>query len=51
MSKKCRIFALLAIMLCFYLTGCQVNRSAEADRVKVTLNIKTPPIGLGNVPD
>ena len=40
--------ALLAAVLCICLAGCQTNEGAAPE--KVTLIIKTPPIGLGNVP-
>lgn len=48
-----RIKQLLAVLLAgtlgFALTGCQEQKAAEPE--KLTLVIKTPPIGLGNVPD
>lgn len=48
-----RIKQLLAVLLAgalgFVLTGCQEQKAAEPE--KLTLIIKTPPIGLGNIPD
>lgn len=48
-----RIKHLLAVLLAgtlgFILTGCQEQKAAEPE--KLTLIIKTPPIGLGNIPD
>lgn len=48
MRKNGLICALLAAVLCFSLPGCQTEKSAEPE--KITLTIKTPPIGLGNIP-
>lgn len=48
MRKNSLLCALLAAMLCLSLTGCQTRKPAEPQRV--TLTIKTPPIGLGNIP-
>lgn len=49
MRKNRLLCALLASALCLPLASCQGQRSAEPE--KVTLTIKTPPIGLGTVPD
>ena len=52
MRKSQLICSLLALALCLLPAGC---RSREAEKPaapeKVTLIIKTPPIGLGNIPD
>ncbi|MFQ9873190.1 MAG: ABC transporter substrate-binding protein [Oscillospiraceae bacterium] len=47
--KKTKLFcALLAAVLCLALASCQGQTPAEPK--KVTLTIKTPPIGLGTIP-
>ncbi len=47
--RKIRLLrALLLAALCLSLAGCQAQKPAEPE--KVTLTIKTPPIGLGNIP-
>ena len=48
MRKICLFCAVLATALCLFQSGCQTRR--EADPEPVTLIIKTPPIGLGEVP-
>ena len=48
MGKNSLFCALVALALCFSLAGCQTQKPAEPE--KVTLTIKTPPIGLGNIP-
>ena len=52
MRKSQLICSLLALALCLLSAGC---RSREAEKPaapeKVTLIVKTPPIGLGNIPD
>ena len=49
MGIKHLLAVLLAAALGFALTGCQEKKAAEPE--KLTLIIKTPPIGLGNIPD
>ncbi|WP_040196758.1 ABC transporter substrate-binding protein [Candidatus Soleaferrea massiliensis] len=48
MKKKSLLCALLAAALCLSLAGCQTQETTE--REKVSLIIKTPPIGLGSIP-
>ncbi len=48
MRKKRLLCGMLAAALCFSLAGCRARGTAEPE--KVTLILKTPPIGLGNVP-
>lgn len=49
MRKKKLLCVLLAGTLCLSFMGCQTQKTAEPERV--TLVVKTPPIGLGNIPD
>ena len=49
MSIKHLLTVLLVGTLGFALTGCQEQKATEPE--KLTLIIKTPPIGLGNIPD
>lgn len=49
MNIKHLLTVLLAGTLGFALAGCQEQKAAEPE--KLTLIIKTPPIGLGNIPD
>ena len=47
--KNNKLFCiLLAAVLCLTLAGCQGQTPAKPE--KVTLTIKTPPIGLGTIP-
>lgn len=48
MRKNNMLCCLLAAVLCFPLAGCQGQKAVKPE--KVTLIIKTPPIGLGNIP-
>ena len=48
MKKNSLLCALLAASLCLLLAGCQARKPAALE--KVTLIMKTPPIGLGNIP-
>lgn len=48
MRKKQLLCALLAGVLGLSLAGCGTPKTAEPERV--TLIVKTPPIGLGNIP-
>ena len=48
MRKRNLLCALLAAALCLSPAGCRAQEPAEPE--KVTLTVKTPPIGLGNIP-
>lgn len=48
MRRNRLLCALLAVFLCFTLTGCQMRGEVKTE--KVSLTIKTPPISLGKVP-
>ena len=48
MRKKGLLCVLLAASLCFVAAGCETQKIEEPE--KVTLPVKTPPIGLGNIP-
>lgn len=49
MRNKQLLCVLLAGALCLSSAGCRAQGPAEPERV--TLVVKTPPIGLGNIPD
>lgn len=48
MRKKGLLCVLLAASFCFVAAGCETQKIEEPE--KVTLTVKTPPIGLGNIP-
>ena len=52
MRKSQLICSLLALALCLLPAGCRSREAEEpVEPENVTLIIKTPPIGLGNIPD